>query len=114
MPPKTALSKPSRSRRPVWMPLVVMFVLAAAGLSFVFQAAGHRADTTLLQRYCDAPKAHVAKVARILGAADPAAGGSRRPYIIAAKLIYIVPQRSGESDAAYLDRLAVRLTRVCR
>jgi hypothetical protein len=96
------------------LPLIVMFVLAAAGLSFIFQAAGNRADTTLLQRYCDAPEAHVAKVARILDSADPAAGGKRRPYIIAAKLIYIIPQQSGESDGAYLARLAARLEQVCR
>ncbi len=37
----------------------------------------------------------------------------RRPYIIAAKLIYLIPQHSNESDADYLHRVRQELSQRC-
>ena len=66
-----------------------------------------------MSRYCDGPEAHLALVERILTETEPAGEGSRRRYIIAAKLIYLIPQEDGESNQDYLRRLDQRIRQTC-
>jgi hypothetical protein len=88
--------------------------VVAAALMLVFRAAEWRSDQVLLPRYCDDPDAHLERVRRILTESDPAGEESRRPYIIAAKLMFLVPQETGESVEHYLTRLRRRLDATCR
>ncbi len=94
--------------------MVVGFGIVTAALIAVFRFAEWRADTTLLTRYCDSPEAHVARVGRILMLEEPVEDAAKRPYIVAAKLIYLVPRRDGEGVDAYLRRLLDRIGRACR
>jgi len=79
----------------------------------VFRFAGWRAQSTLLPRFCNDPQATIGYVRKILASDDPANGEKRRPYIIAAKLIFLVPQQGDEPVPAYLDRLRDKIDSTC-
>ena len=96
------------------IPILAVFVVTAIALLLVFQIAGHRAESVALERYCDAPDAHIGYLRRILSETQPAGDDARRPYIIAAKLIYLVPQRTDESVESYLRRIEQRIVATCR
>lgn len=105
----------SRTTRPagVWS-VVAIFLIAALTMSFVFRSADQRSEQTLLPRYCDRPQEHLELVRRILTQPEPAGGEARRPYIVAAKILFIEPRRSDETVEAYMRRLGRRLAEVCR
>jgi len=94
--------------------LALVFGVVAVVLLSVFRFAAWRADGELLSRYCDAPSAHLALVERLLTEPEPVGEDGNRPYIIAAKLIYLIPQKAGESNGDYLLRLRGRIRQVCR
>ena len=95
--------------------LMLVAVMAFAGVTMfaVFRFAGWYADNSALPRYCENPRATLALVSEILTDSDPAKAEKRRPYIIAAKLIFLVPQADGESIQDYLDRLNTEITSRC-
>jgi len=95
----------------VWFAAV--FVVAAAVLFGLFQFAEWRAENTLLTRYCDDPQAHVDRVVRIIEESDPVTDGERRAYIIAAKLLFLVPRGDGEAVTAYRLRLKAEIEASC-
>lgn len=86
----------------------------AAALSAVFSAAEWYGERVSVPRYCDDPEGHVTRVGRILSEPRPAEEDSRRPYVIAAKLLYLVPQQRDEAVADYLARLRHRIEAACR
>ena len=67
-----------------------------------------------LPRYCENPADTMHYLEKVLTEKTPAKEESRRPYLIAAKLIYLIPQASNENIPDYLDRLKVRLGEQCR
>ncbi len=93
--------------------IAILFAVAGALMLGVFQFARWRAENALLARYCQDPGASVELVGRILDAGGPAPGERRRPYLIAARLLFVEPQRPGEPDAAYLARLRLRIAARC-
>ena len=93
--------------------LGAVFVVAAVALLGVFRGAEWYADHVAVPRYCADPAAAVARVGRILSVPRPAGNGATRPYIVAAKLIHLVPQRAGEATPAYLARLRDEIERRC-
>jgi hypothetical protein len=90
------------------------FGVLAVLLVLVFQAANWYAGESSLPRYCDDPARHIALVKEIITRDKPVGDQPKRPFIIAAKLIYLVPQRPGESVPAYLSRLRQKVAAVCR
>jgi len=94
--------------------LAVIFVIAAGLLWLVTQMAEQRGAEVLLRRYCDDPARHVALVGDILTKAEPAGANRRRPYIIAAKLLYIVQRKANEPVQSYLERLYQSVVSACR
>ena len=94
--------------------VIVVFVITAMILISVFRGASWRAENELLPRYCDAPEKHLELVRQILTKETPAEGETRRPYLVAAKLIYIIPREDGESVDNYIARLNHEITRSCR
>jgi len=94
--------------------VAVIFAITAAILISVFNGAEWRAEHELLPRYCDKPVFHLGLVREILTQETPAGGETRRPYIIAAKLLYIVPRQDDEPVDAYITRLDFEIQRSCR
>ncbi|MHA1538576.1 MAG: hypothetical protein ACTSUD_13565 [Alphaproteobacteria bacterium] len=94
---------------------VVLGLVVLSGIFLmVFQIAQWYADNASLPRYCDNPDGHLTLVRQILQEAAPAGVNKRRPYIIAAKLIYLVPRQAGEPVEAYLGRVRARIVETCR
>jgi len=54
------------------------------------------------------------RLQRVLTEERPAGDDSRRPYLVAAKLLFLLPRRSDEAVSAYLDRVAQRVREQCR
>lgn len=93
--------------------LMIVFVLAAVGMVLVFRFAGWYAHNSALPRFCEDPRATVGYVGKILVRDKPVGEDARRPYIIAAKLIFLVPQQDGETQGAYLLRLQDKISQTC-
>jgi len=94
--------------------IAVVFVFFAILLLFAFDRAERHAENVSLPRYCDDPDRHVRLVGEILSEENPAGDAARRPYVIAAKLIYIIPRHEGEVIGSYLDRLRQRIADSCQ
>lgn len=67
-----------------------------------------------MPRYCDNPYETVQYLEKVLREQTPAQDQSRRPYLIAAKLIYLVPQLNNEPIEDYLQRVQIRIAEQCR
>ncbi len=94
--------------------VIAIFAITAVILISVFNGAEWRAEHELLPRYCDTPALHLDLVRQILTEETPAGGETRRPYIIAAKLLYIVPRQDGEPVGDYITRVDYEIQRSCR
>ena len=90
------------------------FVAAALALTGIFSGAEWYADRVSMARYCDNPEAAAELVHRILTEARPADATATRPYVVAAKLLYLKPQREGEDTTAYVARLRGEIEGNCR
>ncbi len=67
-----------------------------------------------LPRYCKNPVETLQHLEKVLTEKTPAQDNARKPYLIAAKLIYLIPQQSTESVPDYLKRLRARIEEQCR
>lgn len=94
--------------------VLVVFTITAAILISVFHGAAWRAENELLPRYCDNPEQHLEYIRQIITQETPAEGETRRPYLVAAKLLYIVPRDDGETIDNYISRLNDEISRSCR
>lgn len=91
---------------------VVVPVLAA--LLAVSVLAQWYARSVSLPRYCEDPARTLTHLERILTEDRPAGDGSRRPYVVAAKLLFLVPRGADEGQGTYLDRVRRHLQVQCR
>ena len=80
---------------------------------FIFHGADWYATNAALPRYCENPDETVAIVGKILQNPSPAENQKKRPFIIAAKLIFLVPQEKDETVEQYLPRLRARISQTC-
>ncbi len=67
------------------------------------------AQQVTLPRYCDNPEQTLHLLQKILTEERPAGEEARRSYIIAAKLLFLVPRKSEETLPDYLDRVRQNL-----
>jgi len=95
--------------RPLRLLTGVLAVFAAISLM-----ANWYARNVSLPRYCDNPQEAIHYLRKVITDPDPAGEEKRRPYLIASKLIFLIPQESGESLDEYLERVAIRIERHCR
>jgi hypothetical protein len=93
--------------------IIIVFSLTAAVMLFVFSAADWYATSSALPRYCAKPAETIAYVRKILTSQTPSAGQKKRPFVIAAKLIFLVPQADSEPTGAYLERLRRKISEIC-
>jgi len=91
-----------------------IFMITAGAMWMIFNSAQWYADNAALPRYCVDPETTVELVAQILTSENPAGDETRRPYVIAAKLIFLVPRTDDEPFPAYLTRLRKRIAETCR
>ncbi len=103
---------PKQSRRGSFNPLVAVMVVALV-LWAVSLGSGCYAEKVLMPRYCENVPETMRLLEEVLTEERPAGAGSRVPYLIAAKIIYLQPQRSSESIPAYLERMQLHLQRRC-
>ena len=98
---------------PEFKPLrLIAFVLVVLlGISFWLK---WYTGAVSLPRYCKNPAVTMHYLEKVLTEETPAKDEARKPYLIAAKLIYLIPQQNSESVSDYLDRLKVRIGEQCR
>jgi hypothetical protein len=93
----------------------ILFIFGITGIAmlFIFNSADWYAENAALPRYCENPQKTVDIVEEILTSETPGAGKKRRPYIVAAKLIFLVPQEENEPVVDYMVRLRHEISKVC-
>lgn len=67
-----------------------------------------------LPRYCADPDQALHYLEANLRSEKPAGNESRRPYLIAAKLLFLVPRKAEESIPHYLQRVELEILSHCR
>ena len=93
--------------------MLVVFGVTAGAMWLIFRFAGWYADTSALPRYCSDPAGAIGLVDDILSNPDPIGEARRRPYLVAAKLIFLVPRQNDETKQDYLQRLRVTISQSC-
>ena len=88
-------------------------MIITGAMWLIFNSAQWYADNAALPRYCADPETTVELVAQILTSENPAGGDARRPYVIAAKLIFLVPRMDDEPLPSYMARLRTRIAETC-
>jgi len=94
--------------RPLRMIVVVLLILLTISL-----AAQWYSRSVALPRYCKDPVQTLTDVHRLLTEKRPAGDGDRKPYIIAARLTFLIPREAEEPLEGYLARLRQHLDRQC-
>jgi len=94
--------------------LALGFGLAAIVMLYSFNMAEWRVAETALPRYCSDHEGVLKRVHEILTEKNPVGEHEKRPYMVAAKLLYMIPQESGETTEAYLLRLGAEIREKCR
>ena len=94
--------------------ILAVFFITGVAMLLIFDAAEWYADNSALPRYCENPAGTVERVREILSSAAPMGGNSKRPYVVAAKLIFLVPREDAEPMRSYMARLRRRISETCR
>ena len=95
------------------LPLILMVLLTLLGISLANQ---WYADNIAMPRYCEEPvQTTMGRIQRLLKEKTPAEEDfkSRRPYIVAAKLLFLLPRGVDESETEYLARIQRHLLSEC-
>ncbi len=109
----TAPSREDLAQRPPFRPLRLVAVVLVIML-VISAAAQWYARSVTLPRYCQDPVQTLARVRELLTERRPAGDGDRKPYIIAARLTFLIPREGDEPLDAYLERLQRHIDRQCR
>jgi len=79
-----------------------------------FNMAEWRAEEQALPRFCADQTGALSRLREILTKDEPAGENERRPYIVAAKILYMFPQADGEQVDSYLLRVGDKIREKCR
>ena len=93
------------------MPVVVTVLLLLLGIA---TWANRYSANVSVPRYCKDPQQAVHYLEKVINETRPAGDEARRPYLIAAKLLYLMPRHSEESIENYLSRVGETIRRECR
>ena len=80
----------------------------------ISSAAQWYSGNVTLPRYCQDPVQTIEGVRKVLTEQSPAGDEDRKPYIIAARLTFLLPRESNEPLDAYIARLHSHLDQQCR
>ncbi len=67
-----------------------------------------------LPRYCENPQSTLQYLEKVIEEKRPAGDEARRPYIVAAKILFLLPRNSEEEQTAYLSRIRTYIQDTCR
>lgn len=107
------LSEPTALRQRPFNPLGIVLVVLAVLVGISLWSRWY-AEAVSTPRYCEDTEQTMKTLAKILTEDRPAGGDSRLPYLVAAKLLFLVPRRSEEPAADYLVRVHTHLDSACR
>jgi hypothetical protein len=101
--------KPS-SFRPVRLVMIILFIML-----FISQAIKWYSHSVTLPRFCKNPELALHHLSEIISKQNPTGDKyeDRKPYIIAAKLIYLIPRQTNESVENYIHRVRAKLNQRC-
>lgn len=101
--------KPAKFKTIPFILIILLIIL------FISQAITWYSRSVTLPRFCEDPELALHHLQEIITRHTPELVGreSRKPYIIAAKLIYLVPQKSNESIEDYVHRVRRELSQRC-
>ena len=91
-----------------------MILVILALLLFISFAAQWYGRNITMPRYCDDPVGTIERVREVLTNNEPAGDGDRKPYIIAARLTFLLPRESNEQLDPYIERLQRHIDQQCR
>lgn len=114
--PTPALS-PAPSSAPSPFPLRQIFPVVVATLLLMLSVSfgiEWYANHVSMPRYCANPQQSLSYLEADLRQQQPAGESPRRPYLIAAKLLFLVPRQSNESIPDYLNRVELKILEHCR
>lgn len=97
-----------RGFRPLLIIIPVVLLPALIG-----QWAQWRQNNVIVPRYCGQQRETLDQLRHLISIKTPIEDGSRRAYMIAAKLLFIQPQQANESTDEYLLRLRDYLEENC-
>jgi len=86
---------------------VAVMLFAISGLNNWY------AQHITLPRYCENPEQTLSRLQKILESERPAGSETRRPYLIVAKILFLLPRQADETIEAYLERVRYYLQEQC-
>ena len=92
-------------------PMIVIVILTSLSVSLM---SNWYSRNVSMPRYCDDPEAAISHLQDLITKERPAGDNSRRPYLIAAKLLFILPRDSNEPLDDYLQRVRLHIAQQCR
>lgn len=103
----------NRTEKPPFRPirLIVIILLILLGISAAAQWYGRNVT---MPRYCKDPAGTLERVHKVLTERTPAGEGDRKPYIIAARLTFLIPREDNEPLNTYLERLQRHIEQQCQ
>lgn len=103
----------NQEEKPPFSPLrlIVIVLVILLGIS---SAAQWYSRNVTMPRYCQYPVQSIEKVRKVLTEQTPAGEEDRKPYIIAARLTFLVPRESNEPLDDYIARLQGHIDQQCR
>ncbi len=90
----------------VILPVLVMLFLISSWIQWY-------SSEVSIPRYCEDPVQTIKYLKKVIIEDRPAGDNPRRPYLIAAKLIFLVPRQGNEPVEDYLDRVEAYLQKKC-
>lgn len=107
------LTREQLDNKPPFRParLILIILLILIGIS---SAAQWYSRNVTMPRYCEDPVTTMEKVYRLLTEKKPAGDGDRKPFIIAARLTFLIPRESDEPLTAYMSRLQRHVDQQCQ
>ena len=91
--------------------IVIPVLLLLVGISLW---ANWYTDAVSIPRYCENPQQTLIYLQDVITKQRPAGDEGRRSHLIAAKLLFLVPQQANETVPDYIHRIEQRLRQDCR
>jgi len=100
------------ARKPPFRPIRLILIILTILLGISGAAQWYSSNVTM-PRYCEDPATVLSRVYQVLTEETPAGAGDRKPYIIAARLTFLLPRESNEPLTSYMSRLQRHVEQQC-